>query len=249
MLPIIHPTPMASRLARTVAVATLVGVSFLGGPFPSSASAASNDSISFDAAGYDRQSIDREASNYCGTHGKTAVFAGQSGSRLSYDCVTASGNAYPPARTYAPVATYSSYGNGHDNPSISYDTSRYDRQAIIAAANSYCGTLGKSAAFSGRSGALVNYDCIPYSDAARAPAATYAPPGIPSITFAFTGNNRPSIEAEAASYCSAQGGTAVFRGQDGSRVTYDCVIGANQPYATPSYSDNAAYPNAVPTIT
>ena len=249
MSPISHSTPVAFRWAHTVATVTLLGVAFLAGPISGSASAAGTDSISFDAVGYDRPSIDREASNYCATHGKVAAFTGQSGTRLNYDCVPSSGNASPPAVINAPVATYSSYGNGHNNPSVSYDTTRYDRQAIIAAANSYCGTLGKSAAFSGRSGSLVNYDCIPYSDAARAPVATYAAPAAPSITFEFTGNNRPSIEAEAASYCSAQGGTAVFRGQNGSRVTYDCVIGANQPYATPSYQDNSASPNAVPTIT
>src|SRR6185295_17364640 len=158
--------------ARSVSLAALLGATLFAGPLTASAAApgntyqmhpgtAGNDSISFEAtAGYDRLAVDREASNYCGTHGKTAIFTGQSNARLSYDCVQASGNAYAPAYpptpgypqgpAYGPVAAYSSYGNGHDNPSVSYDTTRYDRQAIILAADSYCGAQNKSAAFSGR---------------------------------------------------------------------------------------------------
>jgi hypothetical protein len=243
-----------------------LGATLLAGPLTASAAAPGttytmqpgspgNDSISFEAIGYDRPAIDREASNYCGTHGKTAVFTGQRDARLTYDCVPASGNAYapaaayPPAPAYAPVAAYSSYGNGHNNPSVSYDTTRYDRQAIILAADSYCGTQNKSAAFSGRSGSLVNYDCVPYTDAAHAPVAAYAPQAGPFVTYEFTGGNQPSIEAAAASYCNAEGRTAVYRGQDGSRVTYDCVIGASRTYTTTAYNDNSVVPNAVPTIT
>jgi hypothetical protein len=285
-------TPLSYRLrfsppvARSVAIAALLGATLVAGPLTASAAApgttyqmqtgtTGNDSISFEAIGYDRPAVDREASNYCGTHGKAAVFTGQSDVRLNYDCVPASGNAYapapanapapayapalayPPASAYAPVAAYSSYGNGHNNPSVSYDTTRYDRQAIIVAADSYCATQNKSAAFSGRNGSLVNYDCVPYTDAAHAPVAApvaapvvaYAPQAGPVVSYDFTGGNQQSIEAAAASYCEAEGRTAVYRGQDGNRVTYDCVIGASRPYTTAAYNDNSVVPNAVPTIT
>jgi hypothetical protein len=165
---------------------------------------------------------------------------------------------------YAPVAAYSTYGNGHNNPSISYDSARYDRQAIIAAANGFCATQGKASAFSGRNGSLVNYDCVPYSDGARVPVAVYTPPapaviyapvapaGAPYVTYEYTGVNQPTIEADAASYCVGQGRVVVFRGQDGNRVTYDCVTGANRTYTTTTYAAYNAYsgaPNPVPTIT
>src|SRR6185295_17155168 len=103
--------------ARSVSLAALLGATLFAGPLTASAAApgttyqmqpgtAGNDSISFEAtAGYDRLAVDREASNYCGTHGKTAIFTGQSGARLSYDCIQASGNAYAPApaNAYAPA--------------------------------------------------------------------------------------------------------------------------------------------------
>ena len=40
---------------------------------------------------------------------------------------------------------------------------------MTAAAN-FCAAQGKSAAFSGRTGALVHYDCVPYTDANHAMA-------------------------------------------------------------------------------
>ena len=98
-----------------MAIAALLGATLLAGPLTASAaapgttytmqpgSAGNNDSISFQAIGYDRPAIDREASNYCAMHGKTAVFTGQAGWRLNYDCVPSSGVAYAPAVTYAPA--------------------------------------------------------------------------------------------------------------------------------------------------
>ncbi len=158
------------------------------------------------------------------------------------------------AAPYRPVPYYSTAGNGHDNPSVSYDATRYDRLAIVTAANGYCAGMGKSAAFSGRRGTLVNYDCVPYSDASHTPSALYAPAAAPYVVYEYTPvASQASIEAAAADYCSAQGGTAVFRSQDGSRVTYDCVPAGSQAYVTPTtyvaYADNAIEPNAVPTIT
>ena len=78
----------------------------------------------------------------------------------------------------------------------------------------------------------------------------YVAPAAPYVTFAYTGANQSSIESEAASYCGAQGGAPVFRGQDGNRITYDCVIGQSQPYRAPvAYAETAVTPTAVPTIT
>jgi len=197
MTSLTHRRRFSPPVARSLAIAALLGATLVAGPLTASAAApgttyqmqtgtAGNDSISFEAIGYDRPAVDREASSYCGAHGKTAIFIGQSDARLSYDCVPTSGNAYapaptnapapayaptpayPPAPAYEPVAAYSSYGNGHDNPSVSYDTTHYDRQAIIVAADSYCATQNKSAAFSGRNGSLVNYDCVPYTEIGRA---------------------------------------------------------------------------------
>jgi hypothetical protein len=261
-------TRLFPPVTRSVAIAALFGAVLLAGPLTASAAApgttygnvTGNDSISFDSVGYGRAAIDQEASNYCGTHGKAAVYTGQIGSRSSYDCVPSAGvvnapPAYAPATTYAPVPSYSTLGNGHNNPSISYDSTRYDRAAMITAANQFCAAQGRSAAFSGRNGALVNYDCVPNSDAAHAPVVAYvAPvaPAAPYVTFEYIGTNQSIIESEAANYCSAQGGASVFRGQDGNRVTYDCVIGQTQVSTAPAYvayTDASATPTAVPTIT
>ena len=54
---------------------------------------------------------------------------------------------------------------------MSYDATLYDRQTLEAQASAYCAGQGKSAAFSGRSGSRVNYDCVPNSDAAAGYAA------------------------------------------------------------------------------
>jgi len=160
---------------------------------------------------------------------------------------------YAPAPAYAPVPSYSTFGNGHNNPSVTYDATRYDRLAIVTAADSYCAGQGKAAAFSGRRGSLVNYDCVPFSDASHTPSAVYAPVAAPYVMYEWTpAASQASIEAQAASYCSAQGRTAVFRSQDGTRVTYDCVLGANQAYTArtyAAYTESSIAPNAVPTIT
>src|SRR5260221_10565674 len=132
-------------MARSAAIAALLGTTLLAGPLTASAAApgttyggaVSNDSISFESVGYDRAAIAREASTYGGAHGKTAVYTGQIGSRSGYDCVPPAGvvyapaatdaptttyaaapaPAYAPATSYAPVPSYSTLGNGHNNPS------------------------------------------------------------------------------------------------------------------------------------
>jgi putative hemolysin len=208
--------------------------------YPSRANGANNPAVSFDAAGYDRQAIDAAANSYCAAQGKIPAFTGRNGSRLSYDCIPYPGNA--PARG----AAYSTYGNGASNPSVSYDATLYDRQTLEAQASAYCARQGKTAAFSGRSGSHVNYDCVPYSDGAYAAAPAYGPT-VPSITYRLSGDNGQAIAADAVTFCSTQGRTAQFRGQDGSFVTFDCVTDPNQPYRTAAYV-YAPSPVAVPTI-
>jgi putative hemolysin len=201
---------------------------------------ANNPAISFDAAGNDRSATDQAANSYCATQGKIAAFSGRSGTRLSYDCI--------PANAYAPPTTY--YGNGHTNPSISYDATLYDRQTLDAEAGAYCATQGKSAAFSGRNGSRVSYDCVPASDAAYAPVPV-AGPAVPSVTYLLTGDNRQAIDTDVAAYCASQGRIPQFRGQDGTRVTYDCMLGPSTLYrtATYTYAVPAPQPVVVPTIT
>jgi len=288
----------------TVAIAALLGAVLLASPL--AARAATNDSISCDAIGYDRVSVDREASNYCGLHGKTAVFLGQSGSRYNYDCVPAAtvvytppppavtyapavtyvttpayvatpapapayvaapvvapppaylptqaalpapAPAYVPPSTYTPVPSYSTYGNGADNPSVTYDADRYDRVAIMTAAANFCAAQGKSSAFAGRNGSLVHYDCVPYSDANHAAQAPiYAPTAAPYVVYEYTTGTQTTCDTQAAAYCTAQGRAAVFRSQDGTRITYDCVL-ATQTFTAPVYTAAVEnVPVAVPTI-
>jgi putative hemolysin len=154
-----------------------------------------------------------------------------------------------PPSTYAPVPSYSTFGNGADNPSVTYDADRYDRVAIMTAAAKFCAAQGKSSAFSGRTGSLVHYDCVPYSDANHAvQAPIYVPTTAPYVVYEFTTGSQTTFDTQAAAYCTAQGRAAVFRSQDGTRITYDCVL-AGQPYVAPAYNTYAAnVPVAVPTI-
>jgi putative hemolysin len=205
--------------------------------YPSNANGTSHPAVSFDAAGYDRQAIDQAANDYCAAQGKTAAFTGRNGSRLSYDCIPYAGNAY------------ATYGNGANNPSISYDATLYDRRTLEAQAGAYCASQGKTAAFSGRAGSRVNYDCVLYSDGAYAVAPAYGPT-VPSVTYRLTGDNSQAIAADAVTFCSTQGRTAQFRGQAGAFVTFDCVADPNQPYRTAAFYPLAApAPVAAPTIT
>jgi hypothetical protein len=299
---------MSHASQGSVAVAALLGAALVA--IPLGARAATNDSISYDAVGFDRVSVDREASNYCALHGKSAVFTGLNGSRYTYDCVPATTVVYtppPPAVTYAPAVTYvttpayvatpapayvapaapayvaapvvppptylptqaalpapapayvaparytpvpsySTFGNGSDNPSVTYDADKYDRLAIMTAATNFCAAQGKSSAFSGRNGSLVHYDCVPYSDANHAPPTPIYPAGAPYVVYEFTTGTQTTFDTQAAAYCTAQGRAAVFRSQDGTRITYDCVL-AGQPYTAPVYRTYAEnVPVAVPTI-
>jgi len=201
--------------------------------YPGGPNGANNPAVSFESAGFDRQSIDAAANSYCATQGKTAAFVGRNGTRLAYDCIPADARA---ARNTA------SYGNGANNPAVSYDATLYDRQTLEAQASAYCAGQGKSAAFSGRSGSRVNYDCVPNSDAAAGYAAApgYAP-SVPSVTYRLTSDNGQAIAADAAAYCSSQGRIAQFRRQDGAFVTFDCVTDPNQPFRTASYSGPSTY--------
>jgi len=157
--------------------------------------------------------------------------------------------AYVPPSSYVPVPSYSTFGNGADNPSVTYDADRYDRVTIMTAATNFCAAQGKSMAFSGRTGSLVHYDCVPYSDANHAAATpVYAPTAAPYVVYEYTTGSQTAFDTQAAAYCTAQGRAAVFRSQDGTRITYDCVL-AGQPYAAPvfnAYAENV--PVAVPTI-
>jgi len=213
--------------------------------YPGGPNGANNPAVSFDSAGSSRQSIDAAADNYCAAQGKTAAFVGRNGTRLAYDCIPAN------ARAAAPAAK--NYGNGANNPAVSYDATLYDRQTLEAQADAYCAAQGKSAAFSGRTGSRVNYDCVLNSDAAPALAAAPAyAPTVPSVTYRLTGNNGQAIAADAATYCSSQGRIAQFRNQDGTFVTYDCIIDPSQPFRTASYSTSTTSyvpAPAAPTIT
>ena len=157
--------------------------------------------------------------------------------------------AYVPPSTYTPVPSYSTFGNGADNPSVTYDADRYDRVAIMAAAANFCAAQGKSSAFSGRTGSLVHYDCVPYSDANHAvQAPIYAPVAAPYVVYEYTTGTQTTFDTQAAAYCTAQGRAAVFRSQDGTRITYDCVL-AGQPFTAPVYTAAVEnVPVAVPTI-
>jgi putative hemolysin len=201
------------------------------------ANGANNPAISFNAAGTDRQAVAAAANSYCAGQGKVAAFAGRNGSRLAYDCIPA-GNAK------ALVAAAPAYGNGAANPSISYDATRYDRQALDAQAVAYCAGQGKTAALSGRAGSRVSYDCVPRSDAA--PAAPPYDPNTPSVTYQLTGDNRQAMEADAASYCSAMGRLARLHGQEGARVTFDCLPDPSRPAGTAVYATAAVEPPPPP---
>jgi len=157
--------------------------------------------------------------------------------------------AYVPPSTYTPVPSYSTFGNGADNPSVTYDADRYDRMAIMAAAANFCAAQGKSSAFSGRTGSLVHYDCVPYSDANHAvQAPIYAPVTAPYVVYEYTTGSQTTFDTQAAAYCTAQGRAAVFRSQDGTHITYDCVL-ASQAFTAPVYTAAVEnVPVAVPTI-
>ena len=218
---------------------------------PARANGHNNPAISFDATGRDRKAMDAAANDYCASQGKVAAFSGRGGSRLSYDCIPARAVAAPP-----PPAPPRNYGNGASNPAIAYDATQSDRQALDRQASAYCATQGKTAAFSGRNGARVSYDCVPLSDAAAppppAPPAPTWDPTAPSVTYQLVGDNRQAIAADAAAYCGGQGGHALFRGQDGARLTYGCVVDSARPAPTGAvagFAETAAAPNAAPTIT
>ena len=218
---------------------------------PARANGHNNPDISFDATGRDRKALDAAANEYCAGQGKIAAFSGRNGSRRNYDCIPARAIAAVP-----PPAPPRNYGNAADNPAISYDATQSDRRALDRQAGAYCATQGKAAAFSGRSGSRVSYDCVPLSDAAAppppAPPAPTWDPTAPSVTYQLVGDNRQAIAADAAAYCGGQGGHALFRGQDGARLTYGCVVDSARPAPTGAvagFAETAAAPNAAPTIT
>jgi putative hemolysin len=160
--------------------------------------------------------------------------------------------AYVPPSPYTPVPSYSTYGNGADNPSVTYDADRYDRVAIMTAAANFCAAQGKSSAFSGRTGALVHYDCVPSSDAnhaVQAPVYTsVAPVAAPYVVYEYTTGSQTAFDTQAAAYCTAQGRAAVFRSQNGTQITYDCVL-IGQQFTAPVYTAAVEnVPVAVPTI-
>jgi hypothetical protein len=211
------------------------------------ANAHNNPAISFAAAGRDRKALDAAANQYCAGQGKIAALSGRTASRFSYDCIPARAVAAAPPRTN---------GNGAGNPDISYDATQSDRQALARQAAAYCAAQGKTAALSGRSGSRISYDCVPLSDAAAPPPPTpRAPawdPTAPSVTYQLVGDNRRAIEGDAATYCGAQGRSARFLGQEGTRLTYGCVADPGRPApAAPTVAvmESAAAPPAAPTIT
>ena len=95
----------------------------------------------------------------------------------------------------------------------------------------------------------MHYDCVPYSDANHAvQAPIYAPVAAPYVVYEYTTGTQTTFDTQAAAYCTAQGRAAVFRSQDGTRITYDCVL-AGQPFTAPVYTAAVEnVPVAVPTI-
>jgi hypothetical protein len=172
--------------------------------------------VTFDLNRTDRQTAAAEAGRFCADQGRAAVFRSIDGYAITYDCVV-TGGSYGTGTAAIPMTGL---------PSITYESIGVDPLTLQAEANQFCARQGLVAAYAGRDGDRVTYDCVNSTAAASVPSAAMSgssmPVAVPSITYEIAGDNRTPAETAAIKYCAMQGLSPVLREQVGRRVTYDC---------------------------
>jgi len=172
--------------------------------------------ISFESAGADRQSIDAAADSYCAAHGPRPLPSSAATARASRT------TAFPANARAAAAPAGKNYGNGAKQPRPCPTTrTLYDRQTLETPGRRLLWPpRARSAAFSGRTGSRVNYDCVPElrCRAPPTPQPRLTAPTVPSVTYRVTSDNGQANRRRcAAAYCSSQGRVAQFRRQGPGR--------------------------------